>query len=112
LKKDQNYAPTVLYQFSGTNFSDGCEPFGRISWGGDGHLLGTTYSGGDFGAGAVYELVHRKGSWQAKLLHSFDFSDGIRPQSGLITDHKGNWFGTTSLGGKYKSGTVFEISVR
>jgi uncharacterized repeat protein (TIGR03803 family) len=89
---------------------DGCYPFGRVRWDQQGHLFGTTYNGGDFGDGAVYELKHGEGGWQETILHSFDLSDGWRPQSGLVTDGRGTFFGTTAMGGKYKWGTVFEIS--
>ena len=109
LPKDNNYAPIVVYQFKDAN-GDGCYPFGRVRWDHQGHLLGTTYNGGDFGDGAVYELKHGEGGWRETILHSFDLSDGWRPQSGLVTGHRGTFFGTTAMGGKYKWGTVFEIS--
>jgi len=109
LQKANNYAPIVVHQFDNSN-GDGCDPFGRVRFDQPGHLLGTTYDGGDFGDGAVYELKHQNGIWQETILHSFDLSDGWRPQSGLTTDRKGNWFGTTAMGGKHTWGTVFEIS--
>jgi len=109
LQKDNSYMPAVLYQFTGQT-GDGCYPFGRVRWDRQGHLLGTTYGGGTNGDGVVYELVQKNSRWQETILHSFDLTDGTRPQAGLVTDHKGNWFGTTASGGKYKNGTVFEIS--
>jgi hypothetical protein len=50
------------------------------------------------------------GTWQHSILHIFDISDGAGPDGGLITDGQGNWFGSTTEGGAYKWGTVFEIS--
>jgi len=109
LQKENSYTPSIAYEFTGSD-GDGCDAFGRVRFNEQGHLLGTTYDGGEFGDGTIYELEHKNGGWQETILHSFDGSDGVRPQSGLITDHKDNWFGTTSLGGKNKWGTVFEIS--
>ena len=37
-------------------------------------------------------------------------ADGGRPQAGLVRDAKGNFYGTTSKGGAYSRGTVFELS--
>jgi hypothetical protein len=74
------------------------------------NLVGTTYLGGEFGDGTVYELVHKDGVWQQVVLHSFDGSDGSSPLDGMVTDDKCNWFGTTVYGGKYRWGEVFEIS--
>jgi uncharacterized repeat protein (TIGR03803 family) len=37
-------------------------------------------------------------------------SDGVEPTGGLIFDQAGNLYGTTSEGGIYDSGTVFELS--
>ena len=47
------------------------------------------------------------------LLHNFnDTGDGYRPAAGLIPDESGNFYGTTSDGGAYGGGTVFEIMPR
>jgi hypothetical protein len=110
LQESNNYAPGAVYQFTGTN-GDGCDPFGNVRLDEQENVFGTTYDGGAFGGrGTVYKLKHISGAWQETILHAFDLSDGWRPQSGLITDGRGHWFGTTSLGGTYKQGTVFEIS--
>src|ERR1019366_481014 len=46
-----------------------------------------------------------------QVLHSFgNGADGIGPQAGLIFDAVGNLYGTTSLGGTYSYGTVFELT--
>jgi uncharacterized repeat protein (TIGR03803 family) len=48
--------------------------------------------------------------WHEKVLHNFTSTDGANPQSGLIFDAAGNLYGTTTLGGAYNLGTVFELS--
>lgn len=47
---------------------------------------------------------------QETLLWSFDTTDGSGPQGGLIPDALGNLYGTTSGGGAYFHGTVYELS--
>jgi uncharacterized repeat protein (TIGR03803 family) len=42
------------------------------------------------------------------VLHRFQWSDGANPLAGLTVDGS-NLYGTTSSGGKYGAGTVFEI---
>ena len=48
--------------------------------------------------------------WTEKLLHSFNDTDGALPRAGLIFDAAGNLYGTTSEGGAYSWGTVFELT--
>jgi uncharacterized repeat protein (TIGR03803 family) len=43
------------------------------------------------------------------VLYSFKGKHGANPSAGLIQDKKGNLYGTTSEGGAYKLGTVFEL---
>ncbi|MFI5115931.1 MAG: choice-of-anchor tandem repeat GloVer-containing protein, partial [Terriglobales bacterium] len=49
---------------------------------------------------------------QEKVLYTFQggTGDGAFPQAGLIFDTAGNLYGTTSLGGAYGFGTVFELT--
>ncbi|HXM19851.1 MAG TPA: choice-of-anchor tandem repeat GloVer-containing protein [Terriglobales bacterium] len=46
-----------------------------------------------------------------KVLYSFNNNgkNGFDPQASLIFDQSGNLYGTTSVGGLYKQGTVFEL---
>jgi len=44
-----------------------------------------------------------------KVVHEFKWSDGANPVAGLTVDGK-NLYGTTSSGGKFGVGTVFEIN--
>src|SRR5208283_789932 len=48
---------------------------------------------------------------QESILFNFNGSDGANPNAGLISDGKGNFYGTTVSGGVFGLyGTVFEIS--
>jgi hypothetical protein len=74
-----------------------------------GNIYGTTWGGGEYSEGTVYELVARvgTGSYKEKLLWSFNGPDGATPVDSLILDSAGNLYGTTQYGFE---GTVFEIT--
>ncbi len=74
------------------------------------NLYGTTESGGAYGMGTVFELS--LGSGTETVLYSFknDGTDGQKPYGGLVSDSKGNLYGTTEKGGTNDAGTVFEIT--
>jgi uncharacterized repeat protein (TIGR03803 family) len=71
--------------------------------------------GGARGFGTVFELTPKAvGGWTEKTLHSFNENgnDGSYPSAGLIFDAAGKLYGTTTGGGAYQYGTVFELSPR
>ena len=109
----------ILYSFSGQ--SDGGNPQAGLVMDGAGNLYGTAEIGGSFqgqcshgGCGVVFELIPASdGTWQRKVLHSFQGPDGLYPASQLVLDSAGNLFGTTPYGGSCGDpgcGTVFELS--
>ncbi len=92
---------------------DGTDPRDGLTMDAAGNLYGTTYRGGAYGAGTVYELMtNSDGSWTEKVLYSFGAQkrDGASPWAGVTLDTTGNLFGTTELGGTANLGTVFELS--
>src|SRR5580698_7512869 len=94
----------------GTNGSD---PEAGLAMDAAGNLYGTATAGGANGNGTVFELVRPKtgGKWLAKTLYSFgNGTDGKTPVAGVAFDSAGNLYGTTSLGGTYGYGTVFELA--
>jgi uncharacterized repeat protein (TIGR03803 family) len=96
----------VLYSFAGS--PDGAAPYASLVRDKHGDLYGTTTAGGAFGYGTVFKVT-KKG--KETVLHSFaGGSDGAVPYDSLILDKYGNLYGTTSAGGAFNSGTVFEIS--
>jgi uncharacterized repeat protein (TIGR03803 family) len=100
----------VLYAFTGP---DGASPKSDLIFDAHGNLYGTTYAGGAYNLGTVFELSPGPdGKWSATVLHSFqqDGKDGIYPQSGVIFDKAGNLYGTTFSGGPTGGGTLFELS--
>ncbi len=103
---------TTLASFNGTN--GGYPNLGNGTVGADlvrnssGNLYGTTYEGGAYGDGTVFELAH--GSSTITALASFNGSNGKYPDGSLLLDGSGNLFGTTSAGGASGDGTVFELA--
>jgi uncharacterized repeat protein (TIGR03803 family) len=101
-----------LYDFTGG--PDGGQPMGGVIGDGKGNLFGTASTGGSgpfgVGNGVVFELNIATG--QETVLHTFTGvarMDLFR-QSALARDAQGNLYGTTTLGGAYGFGTVFELS--
>jgi uncharacterized repeat protein (TIGR03803 family) len=83
----------------------GIYPYSGLISDGFGNWYGTTTKGGA-GFGTVYELSPLGSGWQEKTLYTFQgLADGGYPYGGLIFDHSGNLYGTTSY-----YGTVFKLT--
>jgi uncharacterized repeat protein (TIGR03803 family) len=101
----------VLYSFTGG--SDGANPQSRLTFDAAGNLYGTTYSGGLWGYGTVFELSpNGNGGWNETVLYSFTGgADGANPVwSYVMFDSVGNLYGTAYSGGANGYGVVFELS--
>jgi uncharacterized repeat protein (TIGR03803 family) len=103
---------TVLYSFAGG--TDGAVPQAALIMDAAGNLYGTTSAGGPAGNGTVFELIAPKkknGKWTEKVLYRFGAgTDGATPLSAVTMDAAGNLYGTTSMGGAYGYGTVFQLT--
>jgi uncharacterized repeat protein (TIGR03803 family) len=101
----------VLHSFTGK--SDGATPQAALVRDAAGNLYGTTTAGGSNGNGTVFELAaptNGSGHWTESVLYSFGKgTDGAIPVAGVTFDTAGNLYGTTSAGGLYGFGTVFEL---
>jgi len=103
----------VLHSFCpAAHCSDGDWPEAGLIFDAAGNAYGTTYYGGVYGYGTVFELIRGNGRWIEKVLHSFnlDGKDGVNPSSRVIFDAAGNLYGTTQQGGTGAGGVVFELS--
>jgi len=109
-KAGGSWAEKLLHSFN-NNGKDGLDPLG-VTFDAAGNLWGTTYAGGAYGRGTVFELSPKTGGgWAEKIVHSFgNGADGSSPYAGLILDAVGNLYGTTVAGGVYGVGAVFELS--
>jgi len=105
----------ALYEFTGG--SDGATPYGGIAIGPNGALYGTPYGGG-VGDGTAFELRPPATYcsailcyWNETVLHTFTgVPDGEYPFENLTFDQAGNIYGTTNAGGRYSTGSAFELS--
>jgi uncharacterized repeat protein (TIGR03803 family) len=111
---DGKWAERILHSFNG---KDGSSPVASLTMDAKGNLYSTTEVGGVHNDGTVFELsLSSNSSWKEKILHSFNGTDGESPFSNVIFDAAGNLYGTTLMGGSYRSncnrncGTVFEVS--
>jgi len=106
---------TVVYSFSDPN-GDVLPQAGVIS-DANGNLYGTTFYGGTYGMGTVYELSWAASGWTETILHNFnvDGIDGFFPTGSLLFDSAGNIYGLTYEGGgvtsacRYGCGIAFEL---
>jgi uncharacterized repeat protein (TIGR03803 family) len=101
----------TLYSFTGG--ADGDNPLSNLILDKAGNLYGTTFIGGAYGNGEVFELERNaSGEWTEKVLYSFTGGlDGSIPSyGGVISDALGNLYGTTTDGGASNLGTVFELT--
>lgn len=98
----------TIWQFPNTGAS---APASDLTADAAGNLYGTTFAGGRYGYGSVYELVKpatATGQWQIKYLHYFNgLADGSHPIGGVTFLSDGRLVGTTSGGGAYGYGKVF-----
>jgi uncharacterized repeat protein (TIGR03803 family) len=113
----RTYTETVLHTFDRTLNSR--PPGGHLTADNDGNLYGIRF-GTDFcnfnnpiDCGLVWRLKQPTvtgGPWVYQILHRFEgFADGWFPNGDLTFDSSGHLFGTTSGGGGYTQGIMFEL---
>jgi len=102
------WTESILYSLGGDG---GSQPMAGVTRDPAGNLYGTTCHGGSHGGGAVFKLTPSGGGqWTETTLHNFGGSDGGCPHGDLLIDAGGNIYGTTSEGGPYGLGVIFEIT--
>jgi uncharacterized repeat protein (TIGR03803 family) len=102
----------ILHVFNYVS-KDAYFPLGGLIFDAAGNLYGTTWAGGNYAGGVVFELMPNiGGGWTLKVLHSFrnNAKDGRQPHANLIFDGAGNLYGTTASGGAFDGGTVFQLT--
>ncbi len=106
-----SWKTTVLYDFKG--MPDAAYPYGGLIFDSAGNLYGTTYFGGQYGMGAVFQLSHGpNGGWQENTLYNFQGgTDGSFPTSTLLFKDAVTLYGTTSTGGRPSCdcGSIFSL---
>ena len=97
---------TTLHSFNG---GDGQSPDAALVQGSDGNFYGTTAFGAAHFRGTAFKI---DATGNVTTLHSFSGSpsDGAIPLAGLVQGTDGNFYGTTSSGGTFFQGTVFQMT--
>lgn len=99
------WSESVLYNFAGGK--DGAWPEAGLLFDGAGNLYGTTFIGGVYGEGTVFELIPvADGQWTESVIHTFNVADGAGPMGGLVLDGKGNLYG---VAGGSPGGIAYEL---
>jgi uncharacterized repeat protein (TIGR03803 family) len=96
---------TALASFT---YTTGDQPLAGLIMDSPGNLYGTTFGGGAYGYGTVFEVA--QGSGTITVLATFNGVSGGNPGARLLMDASGNLYGTTNSGGAYGYGTVFEVA--
>ena len=96
---------TTLHSFTGG--SDGSQPIGALTQGGDGNFYGTTAYGGTYGDGTVFRIMS-DGTFTNLI--QFDGYNGANPSAPLTQGADGNIYGTTQNGGLDGAGTIFSFA--
>jgi uncharacterized repeat protein (TIGR03803 family) len=109
-KTEHGYDITFSLAFGGGD--DAADPYAGLIADTNGNLFGTTYGGGRYDGGVVFEVFSSRRS--GAILYTFcsqpSCADGEKPLGELILDAAGNLFGTTQFGGASNRGTVFAIT--
>ena len=89
--------------------SGGSYPIGPLIQASNGNFYSTTQDGGTNGEGTIYLVTT---GLAVTILHSFGatFGDGTFPGAGLLLATDGNYYGSTSDGGAYGDGILFNTS--
>jgi uncharacterized repeat protein (TIGR03803 family) len=100
---------TTIYSFCAQiACTDGADARSGIILGTDGNFYGTTYFGGTYNEGTVFQVTP---AGVLTTLHSFDGMDGYDQIGMLFQATNGTFYGQTTLGGSGGDGTIFSLSI-
>ena len=103
------WTESVLWRFD--NVTEGYSPSSGLFRNAQGQLFGeTTYGNNPGQNGTIYELTPSGGQWSFSTVSAFADSDGTYPLTAVVTDSKGNLYGTTAYGGNFGIGAVYEVT--
>ena len=98
----------LLYSFAG---GTSCGPSAELSFDSSGNLWGTTFCDGAFNLGNVFKLTNSGGTFTYSSIHDFaNGTDGKNPISNVTFNSAGKMYGTTSIGGMFAGGNVWQIT--
>ncbi len=96
---------TTLYSFA--NGLDGGQVAAGLLQSSDGNFYGTTYQGGAYGYGTVFQLT---AGGALTTLAAFNATNGAYPLAELVQDASGNFYGTSTGGGAQNNGAVYRMT--
>jgi len=103
---------TTLYGFPGE--PAGSFPEGGVAVGPSGVVYGTTWAGGAYGWGTIFEVLPPASQgqpWTQKTLYNFTGgADGANPSGSIALASDSVIYGTTYQGGTTGYGTVYELT--
>jgi uncharacterized repeat protein (TIGR03803 family) len=108
-KVSTNGLLTTLYTLNPFVYGDGAYPFAGLIHSADGNFYGTTLTDGGAGYGTVFRFTSA-GAFTT-LLYFNGADDGASPESALVQDDAGNFYGTTTAGGPFGKGSIFKLSI-
>ncbi len=87
----------------------GNHPYGILVQGTDGNFYGTTYGVRYISGGTIFK-VSPSGAYTQ--IHAFagGASDGVLPTAGMTLGPDGNFYGTTTAGGKNNYGAIYKLN--
>jgi uncharacterized repeat protein (TIGR03803 family) len=100
----------VLREFSSTG-GDGRVAVAGLAFGLDGRLYGVTQFGGGSVNGSIFRLATDGAGYEKLLAFSGLNGEGGNPVAALVRGQDGAFYGTTSAGGDFGSGTVYRVSL-
>ena len=103
-----NGTMTMLYSFTSLPDSPtGATPLAALTLGNDGNFYGTTYAGGSYGVGTIFQVTT---NGTLTTLVSFNGINGAYSFAALALGNDGNFYGTTTQYGSGRDGTVFQVT--
>ncbi len=100
---------TTLVDFNGPN---GASPLAELTLGTDGNFYGTTQTGGSGnafgGAGTLFQFNPVTNALTTLVI--FNSKNGGEPTAALLEASDGNFYGTTTQGGDFNDGTLFQFT--
>ena len=91
------------------DYTDESEPLGQLAFDPSGNLIGTSI-GNSEANGNAFEVNVTTGAPTTLTTFTASSAAGTFPETGLIADGAGNFYGVTTGGGANSRGTVFELS--